>query len=67
MTSDHRVHIEHWQHPRLPADHHLSGRWSIMFRGRAILTFSSAAEAIEAARVNRWTVEHTPVALGGAS
>ena len=67
MTIGHRVHIEHWQHPRLSADHHLSDRWSIMFRGDAILTFSSAAEAIEAARVNRWTVEHPQAVMGGAS
>lgn len=53
------VSIEHWTHPRLPADHPLFERWTIMHEGEPRLTFGTVVEAIDAARVNGWTVTRT--------
>jgi len=50
------VEIEHWTNGRLPPAHPLHSRWSILFKGKAILTFGSEGEARNSAAANGWVV-----------
>jgi hypothetical protein len=50
------IEIQHWTHPRLPAGHRLSERWSILLRGKSIMTFESELEARRVATGYGWTV-----------
>ena len=50
------VEIQHWTHPRQPAGHRLSERWSILLRGKTIMTFESEIAARRAAKGYGWVV-----------
>lgn len=52
----HEVELDHWTHPRLPAEHPMSDRWLVLFKGKAILTFGSKSEALAAVIGYGWTL-----------
>jgi hypothetical protein len=52
----HEVELNHWTHPRLAEDHPMSDRWSILFKGKFILTFGSKGEALVAVLRYGWTI-----------
>lgn len=52
----HEVELSHWPHPRLPATHPLSDRWTVLYRGKPLLTFGSKGEALEAVLRYGWTI-----------
>lgn len=56
MPDPYVIEIEHWTHPRLPAGHRLSERWSILLKGKPIMTFESEVEARRVARGYGWLV-----------
>ena len=61
MPDPHIIEIQHWTNTRLPAGHRLSERWSILFGGKAIMTFGSELEARRAAKGYGWMV--APIGL----